>query len=161
MELFQIWPPNKTVQPSGHGPRPLWLVKLGGACCDWSVLHQVIGILGGSSRPTRRGRGALKRERTNTGIHWWLSNTPMHCCHMALSKPGPRFTTIEGRESDLQGEDFLGKEWMMCTGEGAGRYFDNFTFKVLEMGFEQCRYLNLGGAWEPGQGGDASVKKHQ
>ena len=29
---------------------------------------------------------------------------------------------------------------------GAGRYFDNFTFKVLEMGFEQCRYLNLGGA---------------
>ena len=29
---------------------------------------------------------------------------------------------------------------------GRGRYFDNFTFKVLEMGFEQCRYLNLGGA---------------
>ena len=27
---------------------------------------------------------------------------------------------------------------------GRGRYFDNFTFKVLEMGFEQCRYLKLG-----------------
>ena len=44
----------------------------------------------------------------------------MHCCHMALSKPGPRFTTIDGQESDLQGEDFLGKEWMMCTGEEGG-----------------------------------------
>lgn len=42
---------------------------------------------------------------------------------------------------------------------GRGRYFDNFTFKVLEMRFEQCRYLKLGEL--VGQGGDASVKKHQ
>ena len=52
-------------------------------------------------------------------------------------------------------------KWDLCAGKrflgkgvrdvhkrgGRGRYFDNFTFKVLEMGFEQCRYLKLG---EPG-----------
>ena len=37
-----------------------------------------------------------------------FTDNPTHRC--TVSKPGPRFTTIESRESDLQGEDFLGKE---------------------------------------------------
>ena len=55
----------------------------------------------------------------------------------------PSRLTIGQDKWDLQG--FLGKgvrdvHWR----GGRGRYFDNFTFKVLEMGFEQCRYLKLG-----------------
>ena len=128
-------------------------------------LKAVIGGFGRWQGP-RRGRGALRREGTNTEAStddYPTTQCPVvRWCFLTLSWKKRKLTIGQDKWDLCARTRFLGKgvrdvHWR----GGRGRYFDNFTFKVLEMGFEQCRYLKLGepGAWEAGTGGWRSSEK--